>query len=462
MEAHHASLGRKKLEEIRLKKAADRKGSTVSEPRNSNPHAGLQNIGSGMEESVSSITNLSIEREYQALSTYAKQLESKVAEQQEHINGFASKLEKLEIERNSFEKQLRNMEGKDLPLLKKALQDTSMEKDAAITAREDLSAQLRAVKRRLREVEEEQYKAEEDAAALRAELNFLQRQQEQQSNTITSDSVSPQHLKAMEQEMAKIKVELQEAIRSRQQEQQKLAAEKDRFSLLLVEKQQLEEQLVLASKKISEAAAEKIGDAISSTTEYQKQEKGKRDQELHDLALMVERLESGRQKLLAEIDSQSLEIERLFVENENLSAGMKDMTNVAAQWESQVHECLKQNAELRSTLDELRTEHANTGSNFFMNIEDAQSRKEIISDEPNSVSDHGTYTTENLKLKGELARTQTKAEALAAQVMQLTAELKHAIQAYNGLIWLYKPVLWNIENRLSQMKADSFVAEAVL
>lgn len=31
------------------------------------------------------------------------------------------------------------------------------------------------------------------------------------------------------------------------------------------------------------------------------QEKGKRDQELHDLALMVERLESGRQKLLAEV-----------------------------------------------------------------------------------------------------------------------------------------------------------------
>ena len=79
------------------------------------------------------------------------------------------------------------------------------------------------------------------------------------------------------------------------------------------------------------------------------------------MALMVERLESGRQKLLMEvsgpaycyftcytnylisyslnslqIDSQSSEIERLFEENSNLMTSYQDALGVAGQWESQV------------------------------------------------------------------------------------------------------------------------------
>ncbi|KAF9619016.1 hypothetical protein IFM89_004360 [Coptis chinensis] len=60
-----------------------------------------------------------------------------------------------------------------VPSLRKALRDVAMEKDAAVIAREDFSAQLRMVKKRLKEVEEEQCRTEEDAAALRAELNSL-------------------------------------------------------------------------------------------------------------------------------------------------------------------------------------------------------------------------------------------------------------------------------------------------
>lgn len=446
MEARHASLGRKKLEEIRQKKAADRsqKAFPGMDHRNSNP-SGLQKTGSGIEESVHWIGNQSTEKDFQALLTYTRQLEADIREQQEQNKSFASK------------------EETELPSLKKSLQDVSREKDAAIIARDDQSAQLRAVRRRLREVEEEQYKAEEDAATLRAELNMLQRQEEQhQSSGIPSSSITIEHLRAMEQEMANIKVELQEAVRQRQEEQQKLAAEKERFVLLMTEKQQLEEKLLLASEKISEHASEKNSEGNSSTAEIQKQEKGKHDQQLRELAMMVERLESGRQKLLAEIDTQSLEIERLFVENTNLSAGLKDMTGVAAQWENQVQECLKQNAELRVMLEKLRTEQANTISELPMHVAEAVSSREITYDNEKGIVGHTAYATENLKLKGELAKTQTKSEALAAQVMQLSVELKRTVQAYNCLARLYKPILWNIENRLIQMKADSFVSQAVL
>lgn len=462
MEGRHASLGRKKLEEIRQKKAADRsqKASAGVDPRNSNV-SGLQKTSSGVEETEHWISNQSTEKEFQALLAYTRQLEADFREQQQQNKSFASKLETLETERDAFEKQLKNMEEIELPSLKKALQDASREKDAAIITREDLSAQLRAVKRCLKEVEEEQYKAEEDAATLRAELNMLQRQEEQhQSSGIPSSSVTMEHLRAMEQEMAKIKVELQEAIRQRQVEQQKLAAEKEHMALLMIEKQQLEEKLLAATVKISGHTSEKNNEGDSSTAENQKQEKGKHDQQLRDLAMMVERLESGRQKLLSEIDMQSLEIERLFVENANLSAGLKDMTSVASQWENQVQECLKQNAELRVTLQKLRAEQANTVSE--LPLQDTASSKEITDNNENQIVGHTVYATENLKLKGELAKTQTKSEALTAQVMQLSVELKRTVQAYDSLVLLYKPILWNIENRLIQMKADSFASQTLL
>lgn len=36
-------------------------------------------------------------------------------------------------------------------------------------------------------------------------------------------------------------------------------------------------------------------------------------------------------------------------------------------------------------------------------------------------------------MKGQLAKEQSRAEALSAEVMKLSAELKHSIQAYNSL-----------------------------
>jgi len=69
MEGRHASLGRKKLEEIRQKKATDRsqKASAGVDPRNSNVSAGLQKTSSGVEETEHWISNQSTEKEFQAL-----------------------------------------------------------------------------------------------------------------------------------------------------------------------------------------------------------------------------------------------------------------------------------------------------------------------------------------------------------------------------------------------------------
>ena len=88
---------------------------------------------------------------------------------------------------------------------------------------------------------------------------------------------------------------------------------------------------------------------------------------MHDMAVVIEKLESSRQKLLMEvslgnlffyheylfvyirftanslfckcwqIDSQSSEIERLFEENSNLSSSHQEAMSIAVHWENQVH-----------------------------------------------------------------------------------------------------------------------------
>nr|KAJ0222521.1 hypothetical protein LSAT_V11C200079850 [Lactuca sativa] len=143
------------------------------------------------------------------------------------------------------------------------------------------------------------------------------------------------------------------------------------------------------------------------------------------MAVAVERLESSRQKLLMEIDSQSSEIERLFEENSNLSSAYQEATDIMSHWENQVKDCLKQNEELRSMLDKLRIESImNNENHIHSGISESNKEEEA-------------HTTELVSIKGQLAKEQSKAETLSVEVLQLSAQLQQAIQAYNGLARLY-------------------------
>ncbi|XP_058099419.1 uncharacterized protein LOC131243837 isoform X2 [Magnolia sinica] len=440
MEAHHASLGRRTLEEIRQKRAAERIGkpSAGSDLPTPSPH--------GMHKSDSG--NRISEKEIHDLLSQLKDLEKKNAELENENKILSSKLEVRKVENDALQKRLADLEENSIPSLRKALRDVSMEKDAAVVAREDLLAQLRTVKKRLKEAEEEQYRAEEDAAALRAEMNSLQQQgMENPFVGIPSIGNSLDNFQAMEKEISDLKTELQQESLLRQQDQQRLAEEQIRTSTLMAEKNVLEERLEALSKKASEEAEEAARNALSM------QDREKLEKQLHDMAMMVEKLESSRQKLLMEIDSQSSEIERLFEENSNLSASYEDAKGVVVQWENQVKDCLKQNEELRSLLDKLRADQAN-----MLHVRDREVRLGVEPEnDGKNASGAQAYSSENLSLKGQLAKEQSRAEALSAQVMQLSAELKHAVQAYNNLACLYKPILRNIESSLMKMKQDSFV-----
>lgn len=443
MESRHASLGRRTLEEIRQKRAAERLSKTSSGPdltkaSNTNEVLAIRKSESATRLSENDITGL---------VSQLKVVQKNNAELDEENRALASKLQTKEVENSMLQKRLNDLVQNTVPSLRKTLKDVAMEKDAAVVAREDLSALLRTIKKRLKEVEEEQYRAEEDAAALRAELNSLQQQaMTDPVSGLTSMNFPPDHMHAMEKELANLKSQLEQVILLRQQERQQLAEEKAHVSALSSQKKDLEEKLAVMSKEVSD---EVTGKASQKT--FSEEDKVRLEKQLHDMAVAIERLESSRQKLLMEIDSQSSEIERLFEENSNLSSAHQEALGVVVQWENQVKDCLKQNEELRAMLGKLRTDQAAIATANNNLIQEGVSgsikgsKTEIL----------GTEYAEILAIKGQLAEEESKTEALSAEILQLNARLQQATQAYNGLTRIYKPVLWNIENSLVKLKQDS-------
>ncbi|XP_024156677.1 cilia- and flagella-associated protein 157 [Rosa chinensis] len=422
MDSRHASLGRRTLEEIRQKRAAERLSKTSSGPDLSQ----IPPIDNGGMRKSESANRLS-ESDVSTLVSQIRDLDRKNVELEEQNKNLASMVGLLCL--------LCLFEQNTVPSLRKALKDVAMEKDAAVVAREDLSAQLRMLKKRLKDAEEEQYRAEEDAASLRAELYMIQQQTMNGSlGALNSIANPPDQIKTLEIELANIKSELQRESMFRQQERQQLAEEQARASILTSEKQELEEKLAALSRKSSE-----VSDKVASMG-FSLEDKELLEKQMHDMAVVIEKLESSRQKLLMEIDSQSSEIERLFEENSNLSSSHQEAKSIALHWENQVKDCLKQNEELRGILDKLRTDQA----------------KGLLDSHSNGSNKTGLaeYTPEVLSIKDQLAKEQSKAEALSAEVLQLSARLQQTTQAYYGLARFYKPVLRNIESSLIKMKQD--------
>ncbi|KAL8115400.1 uncharacterized protein LOC141667868 isoform X2 [Apium graveolens] len=426
MASHHASLGRRTLEEIRQKRAAERLNRVSSD-------VGIKPSGSGGRLN---------ENDVSSLLSQLKDMQHKNSELADENKILVLKFQAKEADNEMLKQNLNELES-TVPSLRKALKDVAMGKDAAVVAKEDLSAQLRTMKKRLKESEEEQYRAEEDAAALRAELNLLQ--QQAISGSLVSVSTmgnSQDQLQALETELANLKSQLEQESLLRQQEQQRFTEVQTQLTALANEKHVLEEKYAAvstsASEKVTEPAPQK---------KFSLEDKQRLEQQLHDMAVAVERFESSRQKLLMEIDSQSSEIERLFEENSNLSAAYQEAMGVVAHWESQVNDCLKQNEVLRAMLDKLRTEQANVSTLSENSIQRhiLDSSKDLGDETPQA------HPSEVISLKGQLAKEQSKAEALSAEVLELSARLQQATQAYNGLARLYKPVLRNIESGLLKM-----------
>ncbi|XWS28787.1 hypothetical protein CRYUN_Cryun25bG0101000 [Craigia yunnanensis] len=313
------------------------------------------------------VSMLAVQADVSHLVSQLKDLQKKNAELEENNKIVFLNLQAKEVDHETLQTRFNELAQNTVPSLRKALKDVAMEKDAAVVAREDLSAELRVLKKRLKEAEDEQYRismqAEEDAAVLRAELNSMQQQaMSSVFGGINARGDSPDQVQALENELARLKSELQSHCRGSKREQ--LAEEQARVSTLTSEKQELEERLNAISNRGS----------------------------------AVERLESSRQKLLMEIDNQSSDIGRLFEENSNLPSSYQEAMTTIKQWENRVKDCLTQNEELRRVLDNLRTEQASL-----------LSKNGSLAFHEGGVVETGSRvnTTDILSLKGQLVLEQS-------------------------------------------------------
>ncbi|CAK9164912.1 unnamed protein product [Ilex paraguariensis] len=98
-------------------------------------------------------------------------------------------------------------------------------------------------------------------------------------------------------------------------------------------------------------------------------------------------------------------------------------------------------------LDKLRTEQTS-----LQTLNDKGIQEGLL--ESSKGSEPLAHTGEIVSLKGQLAKEQSRTEALSAEVLQLSVRLQQATQAYSSLARLYKPVLRNIETGLLKLKQD--------
>ncbi|KAJ6755315.1 hypothetical protein OIU79_027847 [Salix purpurea] len=203
MEALHASLGRRTLEEIRQKRAAERLSKASSGPDLTK--LPIPNDNAGMRKSESG--NRLSETDIGGLVSQLKDLQKRNADLEESNAILSLKLQTKDGEDEMLQKRINDLEQNTVPSLRKTLRDVAIEKDAAVVSREDLSAQLRTLKKRLKEAEEEQYRAEDDAAALRAELNTMQRHaMSNHPGGINSMSIPHDQVQSLEKQLVSLKV----------------------------------------------------------------------------------------------------------------------------------------------------------------------------------------------------------------------------------------------------------------
>ncbi|CAI5471298.1 unnamed protein product [Closterium sp. Yama58-4] len=186
-----------------------------------------------------------------------------------------------------------NKSEEQAAVLRKAVEAAGIERDAAVLAKEDLASQVRVLKRRLQEAEEEQCKAEEASAALAAELRALQHSTEATVDRAgAAFSPDPDQLRVAEAARDAAKAELQDLRQELTGMRQQLIAERQRAAAAAGGKEAVEKQLaaVQASLKGALEAEERL--KINAKAEVRQEVEG-------DLRSDIEA--EVRQKLEAEV-----------------------------------------------------------------------------------------------------------------------------------------------------------------
>ncbi|KAL0045188.1 hypothetical protein WJX82_000173 [Trebouxia sp. C0006] len=213
------------------------------------------------------------------------------------------------------------------------------------------------------------------------------------------------------------------------------------------EEEQLKMEQDLAATKSELESAQQISTAVDARSASSSSLPDDSAQLLQKLRGQVSSLKASRDKLLVEVDRQSLEIESLLTDNSALEQGLAHMQESAQRWEAQAQENLQHMDQLKSLLEE---------SAFWQ----SQSAQLSTADADGSNSDHQRAPDE-AQLQKEVLQEKARATGLEVQIRALCLELAHARENAGLLSQSIAPTLGNIGSRVAQLLQMKAVQQAV-
>ncbi|CAK0787044.1 hypothetical protein CVIRNUC_010260 [Coccomyxa viridis] len=247
-------------------------------------------------------------------------------------------------------------------------------------------------------------------------------------------------------------------------DKQRLQRARDELASSLLESQQrageAEDELARAEERLA-AANHKLADLTHARPESPDEpaagtqrdvggvrdrghsEPSSADSQLETLQSQVAQLRLSRDKLLAELERQFLEVDQLASENAALSQGLEEAKDAALAWEQQAQGALQQLDSLKDILEESA---AWSGGQVEERPREEPGGSQLAGEESAASEADGERSLEKRYLQ-ECAHV----AALESQVRALCAELAKAGAVRSLVKRVTLPALLGVENRLQQL-----------
>lgn len=359
--------------------------------------------------------------------------------------------------------------------------------------RDELAAQVRLAQQKARDAEEDQCRAEDEAAALRAELQALQaggtplRQSLAGSSTVHIDltpeleaerhrtttlyntltaakaelhrlsqelSSTKEQLNTRDEQLTDTKAQLYQTERRLKEAEDELASCVAKINAL---QQQQREQPLPGSSGLHSSTANPTPStqpaspvtppphqhaSFSGRSASDYEDLSRKAEEAAALTKKVAAMKVARDKLLLELDRQMMEADKLAVENRALSEEVLQLRGHCSAWESQAQAAIAQLERLKDIIEE----SASWGTSQQQAAQEVQQQ-----DQGQGAGAGAADVAPSQDVLQQVART----TELDLQVRALCAELARARGGTAAMGRSLLPVLQGVELRLAQLKAGA-------
>lgn len=288
---------------------------------------------------------------------------------------------------------------------------------------------------------------------------WRQHKQQQQQQQPGDAQHQQQHAQvaALQERASKAEAELQAATAQLASLQQNLAAAEQRAAYAAAEAQQFRAAAAAARSSARPDASGAAALAVAGSDDDALQE------QVELLMRKVIALKKSRDKLLAQMDRQSVELEQMSLDSQALAAAATQARAEGDQWRSQAQDALLTISQLQEMLAEGASWEASAAAaaDAPNGTDQGSSRQaaglqDSSSGEAHAAADAGAVPASSpAKLRAALLQEQARNAALDVQVRVLSAQLVRAQAAYQGAARSLLPILGGVEARLLALQARS-------